>query len=95
MKHVDALLAEANSLVRKELEKRVRAVLRRNRKAKSFCMAMGSAAFYDSKGNSIFDEDIPYAKPVWNLIDEYNDQLYLTGDPMRIESCDGPLIKDW
>ncbi len=95
IKRVDDLLDEACKLARAELEKRVRAVLRRNRRAKSFCMAMGSASFSDKYGGYIFPEDVPYAKPVWDLLDEYNDQLYLTGDPMKINSCDGPLIKDW
>lgn len=95
MKHVDALLDEANRLVRSELEKRVRAVLRRNRRAKSFCMAMGSACFYDKAGSPLFDDEVPYAKPVWNLLSEYDGELKLSGEPMKINNCDGPLIKDW
>lgn len=78
IKRVDDLLDEAYKLVRAELEKRVRAVLRRNRRAKRFCMAMGSASFYDANG-PLFEDQVPYAKPVWELLSEYDGQLYLTG----------------
>lgn len=95
IKQVDELLDQAYKLVRQELEKRVRAVLRQNRRAKSFCMAMGSASFNDRNGTPLFEDEAPYAKPVWDLLDEYNDTFKLTGDPMRIEASAAPVVTDW
>lgn len=93
----DKLLDQAIELVVVELEKRVRTVLRRGGRAKSFCMAMGSACFYD-KDRSPIDEGYPYPKwcaPVFELISEFDRYLYLTGIPLRIDGDGKPTRHNW
>ncbi|HCF2447041.1 TPA: hypothetical protein NIA45_004710 [Pseudomonas aeruginosa] len=92
-----ALLGQATDMILAELEKRVRKTLAKNGRAKSFTMAMGSAAFFD-KDNEPIDEGYPYpkwAEPVFGLIDEFDRNLYLTGVPMRIASANAPVERDW
>ena len=93
MKVIQAHLDAASDLAINELERRARQVLKRSPKL-SFCMAMGSASFYWD-GEPMDDNDRAYFKPVFDLLDEFNSALSLTGYPMRIDSADAPITKVW
>lgn len=83
----------ATELALKEVEARVRKVLKRSPKL-SFCMAMGMASFYWN-GEPMEYEDRIYFRPVLDLISEFDYALRLTGCPMKIQAWDAPTIKDW
>lgn len=78
----------------KEVERLARKILKRNKKSfTGFCMAMGHAFFYDENGS--IDDNDPRVKELTDFIDEWNRYLYLTGNPMKLNSWDGELITDW
>jgi hypothetical protein len=88
--HIQAAIAE----VLAEIEKRARTVLRNNPAIDSFCMGMGRATFYRKDGEPIMDE-LSCMRPLFALIEEYDDDLRLTGTPMKIDGPDEPVITDW
>lgn len=94
---VDALirhhLEEAYQVAVKELEARARRILRENSDLVEFVMSMGCWAFYDQEGLIPFDSD-PRFEPVMSFISRWDDQLKLTGDPMRF-TADGPVVTKW
>jgi hypothetical protein len=91
---IDALLDQATRHALALIESEARRILRANNPAKSFCMAMGGASFYDASGNSLWD-DHPAFKSFYSFLNEYDRMLCLTGTPMKIKSADGPLITEW
>lgn len=91
---ISALLNQAEKIGLAEVERLARQAMKRYPRCKSFCMAMGGACFYDSTGHPIDDSHAAY-KPLWTLLDEYNNYLKLTGCPMKIKGCDGPTLTDW
>lgn len=100
--HIKKLLDEATTIALAELEKRVRTVLRAGAKgrnpARSFCMAMGAASFYDKDGEPLtadFDQKWRWADPTYNFLSEFDDALHLTGCPMRIDGPDEPVQEGW
>lgn len=91
-KHYD----EAYSLVRAEVERRARKILKAHPNLTEFSMSMGSWCFWDKDGNSVDGNysGQKYVKPIADLLGEWDDFMKLTGDPMRI-TADGELIESW
>lgn len=81
-------------LGRTELERRVRFVLAGDNPAHEFIMAMGGASFSDQTGE-LLDFSHEYLDPVFDFLNEWDENLKLTGDPMRIKGFGGPVIKNW
>jgi hypothetical protein len=90
---INAHLEAATNLALKEIEARVRKALKRSPKL-SFCMAMGSAGFYWD-GDPMDDNAREYFKPVFEIVDEFDNMLKLTGCPMRIDAWDAPTKTNW
>ena len=90
----------AETVALKLIEQRARKILKEHPKLKEFVMCMGSAQFtlknrdvFDSY--STYDDTYPrYLNPVFDLIDEWDRYLKLTGTPMRF-TADGPKITNW
>lgn len=81
------------------LEARVRKVLIAHPNLDSFVMAMGSAFFNRKNGDTFSvshpNQDTPgYVKSVVSFLDEFNDRLHLTGEPMKL-TARGPKLTDW
>lgn len=97
LERADEIEAEATEVVIQEIEVRVRRILAKNGRAKSFTMAMGMATFWDRDGESI-DLDAPYpkwAESLMSLIDEFDGRLKVTGCPLRIDGHGEPVKYDW
>ncbi len=82
-----------------EVERLARKIMRANDEIGGFCMAMGSATFYETthdlrSDNSIDDSD-ERVKEMTDFIDEWDNRLHLTGHSIKLNSCDGPLITTW
>lgn len=94
---VRALIDQAAREAYKEVEKRARAAIRDSKSpAFTFCMAMGTATFYDEEGPIMVDFPYPkWAEPTLAFIDEFDSELKLTGKPMRIAGWNAPLVTDW
>lgn len=64
-----------------------------------FVMAMGGFNFlYSNEANRSFCSPDPrYCNPVYNLIEEFDQVLQITGNPVRLDLVDGKVIKrrDW
>lgn len=98
-KKIDRFLAQASKVGRDEIERMARAILAGRNPATSFCMAMGGAAFYDKKGEPL-DSFAGGHTPRWlarfeEFIEEYDQALRLTGNPMKIDGAEAPVITDW
>lgn len=91
----------------KLVEFKARTILRNNPKLHEFIMGMGGWIFTDKAGDTVEthterrNDDYTYryvckdwAKPVAELIDEWDQYLKLTGNPMRF-TLNGPVITDW
>lgn len=91
---VRALLDIAHALAMREVEARARKILGSRNGAKSFCMAMGGVSFYDSNGNPM-DPDLKYLQSFYKFVEEFDDELKLTGTPLKLESSAGEVITDW
>lgn len=91
---LDTNLELCTRMALKEVERLARRTMERNGRCVSFCMAMGSASFHDKDGEPI-DNGQKYLEPFYNFLYAYNDQLYLTGIPMKIEGHDGEVITEW
>lgn len=89
------------------VEKRARAILRQHPNLDEFIMGMGIWFFTrkvgtkDEKGivieewmNNIVHEPLAYMKPVADLIDEWDEYLKITGEPMRF-TANGPVVREW
>lgn len=96
-KQVDALLAQAHDIAYAEIERMARDIMRRHTRCASFCMAMGTATFYDKAGNPIGEwTGIPKYLDRFNaLVSDWAEYTHVTGSPMKIKGADGELIKDW
>jgi hypothetical protein len=58
-----------------------------------FVMGMGTWCFYDESDNQYSDDDC-FVEDMDNFIDEWDEYLHLTGQPMRFTAY-GPVITDW
>lgn len=91
---IDALLARAIDHGKALIESEARRILRGDNPAKSFCMGMGTASFYDRNGNPL-DDNHPAFQSFYAFLYEYNCYLYLTGIPVKIDGPDAPTLTDW
>ena len=77
---------------------RARRILKKHKNLKEFVMAMGSATFHDQKGDAVFNYTTGrgpiYMDPVYQLIEDWDDYLKLTGEPMRF-CATGRILRDW
>lgn len=88
------------------IEQRAREILKKRPTLKEFVMGMGSAQFTLKKpmpyGDCLkvdsfaaWDDAFPrYLKPVFDIINEWDCVLKLTGTPMRFTAT-GPKVADW
>jgi hypothetical protein len=89
------------------VEAQARAILRRHPALDEFVMGMGMWFFTYKVGardrcgirltadmNRCLHEPRAYMRPLLDILDELNDDLKLTGEPMRF-TAEGPVIHDW
>lgn len=81
------------------LEAKARKVLVTHPNLQHFTMAMGSAFFTKRNGDTFSvshpDHKTPgYAQAVIAFLDEFNERLHLTGEPMTFTAT-GPKMSDW
>ncbi|MCM3352236.1 hypothetical protein M3616_24090, partial [Bacillus velezensis] len=91
---IDALIEQATKDALRLIESEARRILRARNPARSFCMAMGIATFYDKDKRPLFD-DHPALDSFYSFLYEHNSALRLTGWPMKIEGPDEPTLTDW
>lgn len=92
---LDATISSLTDTALDLLEKAARRVMRENPDVTGFCMAMGSATFYDSEGEPL-DESAEEFAPFYDLLDKCENGLgILRGYPMKIEGASGPKLTDW
>jgi len=91
---VENLINQATDHAMVLVENEARKVLRSKNAATSFCMGMGTAAFYD-KDNTPLDDDRLCFKNFYSVLHEFNDRLHLTGNPVRIDSADADIKYNW
>lgn len=100
-RQIDQALAAAHAVAMAELEAMARESLRNpSSGAHSFLIAMGSAAFYDKRGNPIDIQDERGRDRVWahrllQFLDDYGDSLGLWGTPLKLDSADAIAKTDW
>ncbi len=87
-------LDEAHKVASREVERLARKILKQNRELSGFCMAMGSATFYDQDRQPLWAGD-PRVRELDTFIDAWDRSLRLTGEPMKINTWDGPIIRNW
>jgi hypothetical protein len=90
-------LDKAHALAFAELERRARRILETHRSLNGFVCCMGSAFFVGPHGPVDIDS-LAYLKPVRDLLDAFDNELHLTGTPVRIDRDEtGALIRttDW
>ena len=80
MKRITEKIQEANDIALSLIELRARKVLKIHPSLKEFVMGMGCAIFTDHLGNTIRPK---YANPVFEIIEEFDAILHLTGNSMR------------
>ena len=76
------------------VEELARKILAEHSTLDEFVMGMGIACFTDKKGDSLDLEDRAYMKPLADFINEWDDFLKITGEPMRF-TANGPRITNW
>lgn len=89
-KHLDAAYAVAV----KEYERMAREIMRKHPNLVEFMNGMGRVFFVDKNGDMIHTNDRSYLSPIDDFLCEWDEQLHLTGDPMRF-TADGPVVRDW
>lgn len=100
-KRVEAAYEELCDCVEGEVRRLARKVLQENSRLTEFIKGMGTCFFKDVDGNSLGIDccEHPNYTPkeiqeVFDLINEWDDILKLTGDPVRF-TADGPEITCW
>lgn len=91
---ISLLLKDATDLALEEIERRARKILKGKNAAATFYMAMGTATFYARDGKHL-DPEVSYLVSFYEFLEEFDDILKLTGEPMRLLSADGPVATDW
>lgn len=91
---VRKLLDEAGDIAFAEVERRARKALK-GRPQWGFCMAMGSATFFNEHDTYHAGTGRQWMASTFAFIDEYDSELKLTGRPLKLTSADGPRITDW
>jgi hypothetical protein len=92
---VERLFDKAHELALAEVERRARKILKDHPTAKTFCMSMGSASFYDKAGEPMFIDDFKYLKYFYDFLEQFDDRLYLSGRALKLTSYNGPKTTDW
>lgn len=89
------LFKELNNIAICELERIARKIMNRYKSIDTFCCAMGTWSFYDESGPLYVDD--PRFKEMSEFMMEWNDNLYLTGYPLRIDRKGNELVatNDW
>ena len=80
------------------IEKEARRILNEHDNLTEFVMTMGCAIFIDidknTHANYYNEQEFDYIKPLWDFIEQFDNILHLTGNPMRFTAT-GPKITDW
>ncbi len=101
---IKKLIDEATAIAMLEIEVMARKIMEKNPTLTGFCMAMGSASFYETaeeteeecaKTDDPCRDDDPRLTKFYDFLYEWNDELKLTGIPFRLDSASGPVITDW
>jgi hypothetical protein len=109
LKDIEIQYGKASDIALGLIEQRARAILRKKKNLNEFVMGMGVINFTDKNGEIVdhnhqtgydeyldqsYYEPFRWAKPVTDILDEWDDYLKLTGTPMRF-TADGPIIRQW
>lgn len=89
-------MRDATRIAVELVEGHARRILRTHANLDEFVMGMGRAFFTlkgDDKTNLDTDER-RYFKPIDDLLHEFDQELHITGIPMRF-TADGPKITNW
>ncbi len=79
---VRRVLDQANDIAYAAVKREALAILQKHPQLTGFCMAMGTACFYDQNGPQ---DPKHYTKTLLNFIDEFDGELKLTGQPLRFK----------
>lgn len=91
---IQSYLDSASEVAIKEVERIARKTMRAYPEITCFCMAMGTAHFYDADGPMCEPND-KRSKELDDFLDEYDQFLKITGRPMRLDSHNGKICTDW
>ena len=75
-----------------KVEELARKILRGHKNLDEFIIAKGGWMYTDKNGNDI--DDKPYMRELSEFIDEWDNYLKITGNPMRF-TADGPVVTNW
>lgn len=94
MSKIRQLLRAAHALAYAEVKERATDIMQKHSNLTAFCMAMGTACFYDKTGPI---EERHYTKALLAFIDEYDYALKLTGSPLQLHRDGGRIVfkTDW
>lgn len=94
-KRLTALVAKAETLAQKELERIALKLLRRNKKRYTeFVMAMGVATFTTTDNRIVGVDEDPRFAELDRFLQYWDDMFKLTGNPVRFKH-DGVRVTDW
>lgn len=93
---IKRLYNQCGDMALDEIIKMAREIMIKHPKAKEFIMGNGTCLFVDENDNRINegDEIYKFFKDLYEFIDEWDDYLKLTGEPMRF-TADGNIKIDW
>ena len=92
---INAYLKKAASIGLNVIEKTARNILLKHTNLEWFVMAMGTAFFVDKQGNTYNTYNSKeYMNPVWDILDEFDRILFLSGNPMKFTAT-GEKITNW
>ena len=84
---------QASTLASKEVIRIARKILKADPSLTEFIMGMGRWMFSDKDG-VIYDADQSRFAELCDFIDEWDNTIHITGEPMRFTAT-GPIIRDW
>ncbi len=93
-KEIETLLNRAGNLALAELERRARKILAAHPNLDEFIMGMGCAIFTTKEDENLGTEERAYMKPVERFLVRWDNELKLTGEPMRFTAT-GPVVTNW
>lgn len=94
-KRLTAMVAKAETLALKELERIALKLLKRNKKRYTeFVMAMGVATFTTTDNHSVHADEDPRFSELHRFLLDWDDMFKLTGNPVRFK-LDGVRVTDW
>jgi hypothetical protein len=96
MMKVSKLEDEASQIGYAEVELLARIIMQQHKEITCFCMCMGSASFHEGSGVAgVIDDTDERVTAMTTFIDKWNDDLHLTGMPLKLDSADGEVITNW